>query len=220
MELYLVIHVIYCKRWWCTTHIWPAIYVKTEGFPFSNPWYPPQSDRQPYKQGILDWREISMHTDFSITRDERLKFDSPLPWFNLNVLSQRMASFLPSSQGLSRVPGHPWEQTGQKSSGHSQKHPLWHCLQGWGVAANTRAARFTAAAASRLPSWVTQILPPAGTSSSLWLQGESPVPTGSYGWFEQQWWISGIGGQHPANTVVAKSAELKLIVPPIFHCFL
>lgn len=36
MGLYLVLHVIYCKRWGCTTHIWVALYVKTEGFSILN----------------------------------------------------------------------------------------------------------------------------------------------------------------------------------------
>lgn len=94
----LVLDVIYCKGWWCTTQIWPVIYVKIEGFQFSSHWYPSQSAQKMHKKGtqkrILDQGNLSMCMDFSITSSKRVKSDSPLPWFNLNILTSRMDSFL------------------------------------------------------------------------------------------------------------------------------
>lgn len=191
----LVLHVIYCKGQWCTTQIWPVIYVKIEWFQFSSHWYPSQSAQQMHKKGtkkrILDRGSLSMCMDFSITSGKRVKSDSPLPWFNLNILISRMDSFLSLHLQALEDPPRYWVRSfkwGQQAASSPSERDSQHsprCLQGVTYHKKFGTSRFTAAAASRLSSWIRQILSPAGTYC-LWLQGRSPwhrpIPMESYGW--------------------------------------
>lgn len=95
----LVLHVIYCTGQWCTTQIWPVIYVKIEDFQFSNHWYPSQSAQQTYKKGtqkrILDRGKLSMCMDCSTTSKKRVKSD-----FSITVIQFKHFNFkewIPSS---------------------------------------------------------------------------------------------------------------------------